>query len=158
MPPLVQGHRTKTSIIKLILKTVSLSGQRFIWSRTNWVWLQTCWSFKPLARPQAPVLPLQTINQGSKLGTALRFCRLSPRLAHKRLSEQQKSPLCCAVSRYPAQFSGVLVSSCGNQYILCGQKMIHADGRSRANPEPSGHPLLLLKGTYFKVFVLRPAD
>lgn len=43
------------------------------------------------------------------------------RLTHKRLSERQKSPLCCSVSRYPQQFSGVLASSCGNQYILCGE-------------------------------------
>lgn len=78
--------------------------------------------------------------KGFWLGTTLRFCRLSGRLTHKRLSERQKSPLCCTVSCYPAQFSGVLASSCGNQYILCGKN----DSRWRS--EPSGRPLLLLKG------------
>lgn len=44
------------------------------------------------------------------------------------------------MSCYPAQFSGVLESSCGNQYILCGTN----DSRWRSEQSESYCPLLLL--------------
>lgn len=92
-----------------------------------------------------PLYPFKLSIKGFWLGTTLRFCRFEQTINTQEALRAAEIPLCCTVSCYPAQFSGVLASSCGNQYILCG-KMIHGEGLTKANPALSGRPLLLLKG------------